>query len=126
MIDYPHFSAKELQCKCRLKTCPRHGMDDAFMRLLIRLREYVDMPLVITSAYRCPEYNQTVSTTGLTGPHTTGKAVDISVTGDRAILVLHAALAFSFKGIGVHQKGVQHGRYIHLDMARLAPTIWTY
>ena len=34
-------------------------------------------PLQITSAYRCPSHNDSVSSTGMAGPHTTGLAVDI-------------------------------------------------
>ena len=58
-------------------------MNDEFMGKLDLLRERYGKPITITSGYRSPEYNSQVSSTGETGPHTTGRAVDIAVHSSR-------------------------------------------
>jgi len=128
MKDYPFFKATELQCKCRFKGCKRHGMDDEFMELVNRLREIELRPLIVTSGYRCPAYNQICSTTGPDGPHTTGKAIDIADAGETAFQLVQSALDLGFTGIGVQQKGPWQGRFIHLDILEgpSRPRIWSY
>lgn len=99
------------------------------MEKLEKLRVKVDFPMVLTSAYRCPEHNANVSTTGRTGAHTQGKAVDVKVSEDRAFTLLKHALALGFHGIGISQKGEYATRFIHLDIADLGerrPRVWTY
>jgi uncharacterized protein YcbK (DUF882 family) len=97
--------------------------------LLDRLREVYGKPLIVTSGYRCPQHNQRVSSTGPSGPHTTGLAVDLGVSGREAVTVLRLALSLGFTGIGVQQKG--GGRFLHLDMVpdshgHKRPWIWSY
>lgn len=101
-------------------------MDYLFLRGLDDLRGKCGFPFIITSGYRTPEYNSKISTTGRTGPHTTGKAADIATRGNDARIVLANALEMGcFTGIGLNQKG--DGRFIHLDtIERNEPLIWTY
>jgi uncharacterized protein YcbK (DUF882 family) len=105
-------------------------MDNGFLWQLEILRSRVGFPLIVTSGYRCPEHNQRCSSTGLNGPHTTGRAVDFKVDGNKAFVVVRSAmLTLDFTGIGVQQKG--QNRFIHLDNlpnapGRLRPTIWSY
>ena len=100
-----------------------------FMNKIEELRMYIGFPIVVTSAARCPEHNSRVSGTGRTGPHTTGRAIDLGVGGDRAYKVLLAALSMGFTGIGVNQKGP--ARFIHIDdlentPSRPRPYVWSY
>jgi len=104
-------------------------MDIWFLEKLNILRGKCGFPIIITSGYRSPEYNADVSSTGLTGPHTTGKAADIAVDRGNAYCLLSHAMN-RFGGIGINQKG--DDRFIHLDdlTAEEAkaprPTIWSY
>lgn len=125
--DYQYFTAAELACKCTYEECPRHGMDEEFMHFIIVLRERM-FPFVVASAYRCPAHNNDVSTTGKTGPHTTGKAMDIRIDGTAARLLLDAAVRYSFEGIGIQQQGARGRRFIHLDMMERpeGPVVWSY
>jgi zinc D-Ala-D-Ala carboxypeptidase len=115
-----------LSCSC----CGVRGMDDSFMHILDDLRHIVGFPLGISSGYRCPIHNSRVSSTGATGPHTTGKAVDIPVVGEKAMKVVEAAIARGFTGIGVKQNGAHGGRFIHVDMLTPQegprPWMWSY
>src|SRR5690606_7476037 len=96
-----YFHLNEFECGCG---CGRAEMNPTFLAALDRLRERYGKPLVVTSGYRCPSYNSKVSSTGPTGPHTTGKAADLRVDRGDAYRLLKLALDAGFTGIGVQQK----------------------
>lgn len=125
---WPHFPWAELTCHCG---CGRMEMDRSFMSRLEDLRAAYGKPMPITSGFRCPMHNAEASSTGLSGPHTTGKAVDVQVSGEDAHRLLTMALEHGFTGIGISQKGFHGSRFIHLDTiepgpGRPRPTIWSY
>lgn len=123
------FKKSEFTCKCG---CNRTYMNPDFLKKLDDARSRFDFPFFITSGYRCPEYNERISTTGRTGPHTTGRAVDIQLFGKNAFRVIQqCSLGGWFTGIGLHQRGPHAKRFIHLDDLteddnRARPTVWTY
>lgn len=126
-----YFSLDELKCKCGQCGSTGLEMDNAFMQVIIILREKLNFPFIVTSAYRCPAYNNKVSNTGLNGPHTTGKAMDIGCTGEKAIHLLRESLLMYIAGIGIQQKGGGNTRFIHVDMCSSMnglprPAIWSY
>ena len=115
----------KLACPCGCGLLP----DQDALERLQRARNRTHFGWPITSGARCPEYNSKVSGTGLTGPHTTGRAFDIGVLGMQALEVLEALLAEGFTGIGVSQKGSQ--RFLHADDLTEQdgfprPYIWSY
>lgn len=125
MSRWRHFTLTEFACK----HCGLNGIDLEFVDRLDELRERVGFPLRVNSGFRCPDHNAAVSTTGHSGPHTTGKAVDLSIERGQAYQVLAEAMTMGFSGIGVKQHGM--GRYLHLDdlpaaEGRPRPTIWSY
>lgn len=127
---YRFFPAWELACRCG---CGRgqNDMDPGFMVRLIGLRESFGRALPAGSAFRCPDHNANVSATGRTGPHTTGRAVDIRIFGASALRLVELAIRAGFTGIGVGQKGDHNSRIIHLDdlgpsPAGPRPWIWAY
>lgn len=128
---YQYFSIEEL--RCHGTTCGCGGqmqMSPIMMPKLVAVRRRVGFPMPIDSGYRCPRHNAEVSHTGISGPHTTGHAVDVLVRGTDAFRLIEAAIAEGFTGIGVQQKG--EGRYIHLDDLTQAdgfasrPWVWSY
>ena len=126
--SWPYFGERELRCKCHFADCPKHGMDEAFMNRLVSLRRVYDRPIILNSAYRCPRYNNVVSDTGVNGPHTTGRAVDIRIYGHYAWELMQIAFDMQFTGVGIHQKGDYPGRFVHLDDldSELRPRVWSY
>lgn len=129
MSDWRYFSYETdrmLTCPC----CGERGMDADFMLDLDSLRAMLGFPLGISSGYRCPAYNASISSTGDDGPHTTGKAVDIPISGQKALDLVATARKMGFTGIGVKQNGPHNKRFIHLD--KLSPKegprpwIWSY
>jgi uncharacterized protein YcbK (DUF882 family) len=124
--NYKDFARSEFVCSCG---CDRAEMSPAFMDRLQRVRSVMGEALVVSSGYRCPEYNARISSTGRNGPHTLGKAADIAVQGDKAHRLLKHAMQHGFTGIGVQQKG--DGRFLHLDTLGgeyngPRPWVWSY
>lgn len=120
---YPSFTRTEFDCHDGTPA----RMHAVFMHRLQLLRNRIG-PLLINSGYRTPEYNSRVSTTGSSGPHTTGRAVDIAISGPRAHELLRVAIDLGFTGIGVKQHGPHQARFIHLDDLHgpTRPRIWSY
>ena len=99
-------------------------IEESALDKLQALRDMCGFALPVTSAYRSPVYNAKVSTTGLNGPHTTGRAFDIAVYGERASYVIEYGYKCGFTGLGVHQRGSHSARFVHWD--DLAKRIWSY
>lgn len=128
MVDFnrwKNFSFNEFVCRCG---CGKADMNAQFMDGLQHLRTNLKFPFVITSGFRCPEYNNRISHTGYDGPHTTGHAADISIYGFKSYALIKEAMHYGMTGIGIHQKGGVHGRFVHLDDLNIAtrPWVWTY
>lgn len=126
-----HFKATEFACRCGECGSTGDEMNMEFIYALNQLRERLDNAMVITSGYRCPAYNDRISSTGVDGPHTTGRAADVGVSGERAFhLVQQCCINGWMKGIGINQKGAYDKRFIHLDNLEEPdhprPRIWTY
>lgn len=106
-------------------------MEPAFVDRLNRLRDRLAKPLIVLSGYRCPAHNKAVSRTGEDGPHTFGRAVDLSASRAFALQIVSLAVELGFTGIGLRQHGGEAGRFVHLDdlpgaLLRPRPTVWTY
>ena len=103
-------------------------MDQAFLVRLEQLRRAFGKPMRLSSAYRCPNYNARISKTGRDGPHTTGRAVDVLISGEDAYRLVQLALEHGFTGIGIAQRGPHERRFIHLDDLEgpTRPWVWSY
>jgi uncharacterized protein YcbK (DUF882 family) len=83
-------------------------------------------PLSITSGYRCSEHNNNISSTGPNGPHTTGKALDISVKDSKHRKELITYFAPKVPGLGIAKS------FIHIDILtaedgfEMRPNSWVY
>lgn len=125
-----YFAPREFACNCGCGGGFK-DMHAPFMAKLDMLRHEFGAPIILTSAYRCRIHNDRVSSTGLTGPHTTGRAVDIRISGEPAYQLLRLAIqSFRFTGVGVKQTGRHSSRFIHLDHCTPSqaarPMIWSY
>ena len=123
----PHFKTSELSCRCGCGRLP----NTEFMAKIERLRMRCGFPMPVSSAFRCPDYNAKVSSTGYAGPHTTGQAIDLAVSGKHALELVRMALDSGFTGVGVKQHGPYEKRFIHLDTlperhGQPRPHIWSY
>lgn len=118
---YPHFTSKELACRCGCGL-GEGQMDHDFMEIIEYMRRTLRFAFPVTSAYRCQDHNNRVSNTGINGPHTTGKAMDIAVSHGHASRLHELAMESGILGFGFKQHG--DDRYLHLDT--VSSRIWSY
>jgi uncharacterized protein YcbK (DUF882 family) len=124
-----YFQESEFFCHCgKCEGSTHNKMVTVFLARFDILRGKMGFPFPVRSGYRCPEYNQLVSTTGLAGPHTTGMAADIGVDGKQTYEIISVAKEFGFRGIGVKMHGPTSGRLLHLDILDTSPrpNVWSY
>lgn len=125
-VGSPYFVPAEFECRCGCKGMPKNEL----IRKMVQLRAAIGRPIVITSGYRCPNYNAHVSNSGEDGPHTRGLAADVRTRGPAALELIKEAINLGFTGFGIAQKGAR--RYVHLDLVQpgdeqiLRPMIWSY
>jgi len=113
----PHFSAAELACK----HCGVNGVQQSIVDALEAFRETVGKPVIVNSAYRCPEHNAAVGGKPKS-EHVEGLAADIRVTGMTAAEL--EAVARSIPGVnGIGRADKQN--YLHMDV-RATPAQWCY
>jgi uncharacterized protein YcbK (DUF882 family) len=118
----------KLACSCGCGMLPQQG----FMDKMQKLREAFGKPMKVNSAARCPIYNARVSATrSLTGPHTTGRAVDFECSHRDAdyLMELSYTMNLGITGRGVNQKGAT--RFLHFDdlpdaPGQPRPHLWSY
>ena len=119
--DWCNFTPDEFRCSC----CNRLEISSDIMDLLQKARNELG-PLQITSAYRCPEHNSKVSSTGASGPHTSGYAVDIHVSNSQHRKQLIDYFATKVTGLGVAKT------FLHIDLLtpehgfEMRPNAWKY
>ena len=109
------FTEDEMKCPC----CGKMMMDQTFMKKLNVARFMAGFPFVVSSGYRCPAHNEEVGSTSTN--HTTGQAADVRCVNDaERYNMIWAMIGAGIKGIGVG-KGFVHG-----DINRSIPKLWTY
>ena len=99
-----YFTRKELECK----HCGECEIDYYSLGLLDRLRRCDGKPMILTSAYRCPEHNKAVGGVK-NSQHILGKAFDIRLDGRDAEKLAETARYFGFRGIGIYDT------FLHID-----------
>jgi uncharacterized protein YcbK (DUF882 family) len=121
---WPNFQPVEfLSPKDPIKTVI---LESEFLDRLQALRTKFGRPLVLNSGYRSPQYNSSVSNTGLHGAHTTGRAVDIKcIDSQTRFQLIKLAIELGFTGIGIAKT------FIHLDDVTNNPKVprpmsWLY
>lgn len=122
---------RKLACSCG--QCPNNGrgIQPHFFGTLNAVREKWGKPIIVTSGYRCPAYNAKVSSTGAGGPHTTGLAVDISLSGwptSDVVRFIKLLWDMGIDRVGVKAHGDRAKRFLHFDTSphHPSPAFWTY
>ncbi len=127
-MSWDNFTYEEFGCKCG---CGTNEMESMFIDDLQAVRTRCMFPFIVTSGYRC-ENHPIEKSKNAPGPHNTGFAVDIAVSGKHALLVVAVAIEEAvWTGFGINQKGDMDKRIIHLDQCeegpnRPRPWLWTY
>ena len=100
-----------------------HQMNVDVMDKIQQLRDYMNQPLKLTSAYRCPEHPVESAKT-VPGQHSKGLAVDIHVTSGAmaAKIIAYAITHLDVKGFAYSK---QSG-FVHLDWRAGEMMTWNY
>ena len=117
---YPNFTKEEFNCSHTGK----NNMTVEFMEKLQKLRNIFGKAIKITSGYRDPSH-PSESKKAKPGTHSDGIACDIACDASTAYLIVKIAFELGFTGIGISQKnGIP--RFIHLDLRKSTPVIYSY
>ena len=81
--DFKNFTLNELKCGCKGKFCNGFpvGFSYELLSQLQKVRNYFGKPVIITSAVRCQQYNDSLKGSIKKSKHTMGRAVDFYVKG---------------------------------------------
>jgi len=111
-----YFTRDEFDCQ----ETGENEMSTEFLNMLDILREEANFPFVITSGYRSPNHSIEAKK-AKAGTHAQGIAADIRVnSGAERMVIIKAALALGFTGIGVADT------FIHVDIRKTTPVVWIY
>ncbi len=118
-----HFNVSEFVCKC--DSCDEILVDQRLVDLLERVREHIGAALVVTSGYRCANYQAELKLRGYEtaiGPseHEFGRAADIMSEGKTGAQLAEAAEKAGFEAIGIGSV------FIHVDLRTGKRRRWTY
>ena len=102
--------------------CSTTVVNEDLVKILQKISDHFDnVPITITSGYRCPVHNRNVG--GATGSrHTKGDAADIVVSGHTPREVAKYAESIGVKGIGLYETSAD-GYFVHVD-TRPTKSFW--
>jgi len=105
-----HFSRQEIACNCCGKVGGFPANLSDLLKRLEKLRKLLGNPLILTSAYRCPEHNRKVGGVPQSY-HTTCRAADFYCPGSDLGPLAELAEQAGFTGIGIYY----HRGFVHAD-----------
>ena len=103
-----NFSLHEFQCTGAGQVHNHVMLDENLLQKLQQLRTAIGRPIIINSAFRCPQRNAQVGGSP-NSQHMLGTAVDIRVNGMTPRQVAAEAEKIGFGGIGIYNT------FTHLD-----------
>lgn len=117
-----NFNLREFRCGLgRGCNCKTTLVDDKLLEYLQRISDHFGADVIITSAYRCPEYNRKIG--GATGSyHSRGMAVDFTVEGIAPRIVAAYCESIGILGIGLYETAAD-GYFVHID-TRTYKSFW--
>ncbi|WP_432406758.1 YcbK family protein [Wukongibacter sp. M2B1] len=101
-----NFRLSEFICKERKQEVL---IADRLVEKLQALRDKLNKPITIVSAYRSPSYNKKINGSPKS-QHIYGRAADIKVSGIRTEEVANIAIKLGFKGVGIYDT------FTHVDI----------
>jgi len=102
------FTVDELKCKCGCNTIE---MDLPFLHKLVKIREELGLPMIVSSGYRCAKHPEEAKKKGAYWQgHVEGRAIDVKYKSKsyRAKLI-RIAYKHGMRGIGIANS------FVHLD-----------
>jgi len=87
----PHFMLREFECRC----CSCVRLHPELVKKLEAIRQYLDMPIIVTSGYRCEKHNKEVG--GVQRSlHLVGQAADVAIpaSGQKNFIAIAKKIGF--------------------------------
>ena len=119
-----YFNTKEFTCRCNFPDCPKQRISKTLITRLDNIRSEVNLPLVITSGFRCVKYQAFLRAAGVNSvvakksTHELGDAADI-VPSNGKMDGFETICAKQFDSIGVASN------FLHVD-TRIGKRRWKY
>ena len=110
-----YFKLDEFACPC----CKKVMLHPKLLSKLVELRKILERPVMVTSGYRCPKYNQEVGGV-ISSYHCIGLAADVAVKDIALITLLEVCENLDFDGIGFYEKK----GFLHLDVRPTKRARW--
>lgn len=105
-----YFKDEEFACR-HCGELPENGMDQRLIDILDMLRDYLEVPLIVTSGYRCPVHNANVGGVP-NSQHVLGIGADIAVPeGFTVDYLADLAERFGADGVGRYYDD----NFVHID-----------
>jgi len=117
LLVHPNFPAHEFACKCGTRCGTGfNNMQPSTLDMLYKLRAMTGLPMIITSAYRCPKHPETIRRP--TSAHARGYAIDFKVnTSSEAYKFMEALFKLGCRRMGWNQKT----KFFHFDTDSTLP-----
>ena len=110
---FPNFTRDEFACKCG---CGFDEIDPLLVSTLQRLRDEVQLPVVVNSGCRCKAHNAAVKGSK-SSQHLRGKAADIKIDGMTSGQIIDVIRRLYLDGeIYVGYVYAINGRSVHVDV----------
>jgi len=123
---WSNFTPDEFKCS----HCGELKISPVILDFVQAYRQIKGSGVSITSGYRCPEHNNSVSSTGAEGPHTTGIAIDISTNTQTQYGLIRFAMNYNPQAMGIGvAKTFTHIDFLTADLGdkyAVRPNVWKY
>ncbi len=121
-----NFSLQEFACPCG---CPENHTKLELLYKLQCVRDYLDKDdkMIITSGYRCFEYNRSLGSTD-TSSHPKGLAADIDVQDNGKAFRIQQAVfqTGAFTRIGFGKMNGKNTLHLDVDDSKMQERLWGY
>ena len=112
-------------------SCGADKITSVLIEKLQKVRNIIDLPIIITNGVRCEFYNASLKNSSMNSRHIPdsyglGQAVDISCTASKYRYELVQVAQKFFNRIGI--SGGSYGAFVHLDVdkEKVQEVMWVY
>ena len=118
-MESKYFLPRELNCRCKRKSCDAKQMDSKFLLILDSIREEYGDSIIVNSGVRCIYHNKRIGGSPKS-QHLLGKAVDVNMHPKDLDRFLNICRDNGIKGVGIGNG------WLHIDIRDGEEITWVY